>query len=300
MQNFKKYVNTAINLENYLSNGMLEECHDMLTEKMITFGGKAYPKFGNIVIMAGGAGSGKGFIKDELVGLEGRTFDVDELKTLASKTYLIRKKVKEKFGVDLKNLTANLKDAENVRKLHVIIGDYLNLPDKQQRAMFTSIMSAPPDRKPNIIFDVTLQNIRKLEKIAYQVTNIGYEKKNIHIVWVVNDIEVAKEQNKKRTRTVPIEILINTHKGVSETIKDILQMGDNLSKYMDGDIVFAFNKINVDNEVVKSENGGTFIKHADYFYVKRAGSPPTPVKKIDKEIRSKISSYVPKSVQWND
>ena len=39
-----------------------------LTEKLITFANKAYPKFGNVIIMAGGAGSGKGFVKDKLVG----------------------------------------------------------------------------------------------------------------------------------------------------------------------------------------------------------------------------------------
>ena len=50
-------------------------------EKLITFGGKAYPKYGHIVLMAGGAGSGKGFILSNLVGLEGKVFDVDELKT---------------------------------------------------------------------------------------------------------------------------------------------------------------------------------------------------------------------------
>lgn len=37
----------------------LTEAETMLQEALITFGGKAYPKFGNIVILAGGAGSGK-------------------------------------------------------------------------------------------------------------------------------------------------------------------------------------------------------------------------------------------------
>ena len=35
----------------------------VMNEKLITFGGKAYPKFGQVVILAGGAGSGKGFVK---------------------------------------------------------------------------------------------------------------------------------------------------------------------------------------------------------------------------------------------
>ena len=38
-----------------------------LNEKLITFGGKAYPKFGNAVLLAGGAGSGKGFVKETII-----------------------------------------------------------------------------------------------------------------------------------------------------------------------------------------------------------------------------------------
>jgi ABC-type uncharacterized transport system YnjBCD ATPase subunit len=72
---------------------------EALMEKLITFGGKAYPKYGNIVVMAGGAGSGKGFILSNLVGVEGKVFDVDELKTLASKTPAIKKRVADELGV---------------------------------------------------------------------------------------------------------------------------------------------------------------------------------------------------------
>ncbi|UQJ94980.1 hypothetical protein IANJMKHF_00074 [Klebsiella phage CPRSA] len=53
-----------------------------LTEALITFGGRAYPKFGQVVILAGGAGSGKGFTLEKLLGIEGITLDVDALKKL--------------------------------------------------------------------------------------------------------------------------------------------------------------------------------------------------------------------------
>lgn len=82
----------------------LQEEAVSLMEKLITFGGKAYPKFGNIVVMAGGAGSGKGFVLSNLVGMEGKVFDVDELKTLASKTPAIVKRIKAEMGVDLPQL----------------------------------------------------------------------------------------------------------------------------------------------------------------------------------------------------
>jgi hypothetical protein len=67
-----------LSFKQYLNENLSE-----LTEALITFSGQAYPKFGNVVILAGGAGSGKGFVKDKLIGIEGFNFDVDELKSLS-------------------------------------------------------------------------------------------------------------------------------------------------------------------------------------------------------------------------
>ena len=300
MQKFASFFKDIQIVEETIREEYIEQQYEDLVEALITFGGKAYPKFGNIVIMAGGAGSGKGFVKDKLVGIEGRVFDVDELKTLAAKTPAIRKKVKAEFGVDLENLATDLKRPENVAKLHEIIGDALNLPDKRMQTFYTSILTAADDRKPNIIFDVTLKDLRKLEKLTRQVSSIGYDKKNIHIVWVVNDIEVAKAQNVKRDRTVPVEILVNTHRGASATMQDIINMGKDLKRYMDGDIVFAFNKVGVDTEIEKSGKGGMYVVDANYFYVKRAGKAPMSQSEIGADLKRKISSYVPKNVSWED
>lgn len=271
-----------------------------LDEALITFGGKAYPKFGNIVILAGGAGSGKGFVKDKLMGIEGFVFDVDKLKNLVRFSIKIAKRLWDEHGVDINTLRGNnaLKNSENVSKLHEIVADYLNLDNKRLAALYTSVLTANPDRKPNLIFDVTLSSLTKLYSLTEQVSQLGYEKKSIHIVWVVNDIEVAKEQNAKRERVVPTEILVNTHRGASHSLNDIVNMGSGLTRYMDGDIVFAFNKVGIDSELVRSKNGGGYIKKSNYFYVKRVGRPPTPSVELSQEIRNKIRSYVPREVQW--
>jgi len=281
-----------------LRSFLIEEVAE-LSEKLITFANQAYPKFGNILIMAGGAGSGKGFIKDKLIGLEGYIFDVDKLKSLASKTPAIVKKIKDEMGINLEDLASNLKNPENVAKLHEIIGSYLGLDDARQKALYASILTADPDRKPNIIFDVTLKDLQKLETLTRQVSTLGYDKKSVHIVWVINDIEVATKLNAKRARTVPIEILINTHRGASQTMLDIVNMGDRLKKYMDGDIVFAFNKVDVDAELSKSDSGGSFVKTANYFYIKRSGKPVMDIETISKDVRAKISQYVPKNAEWS-
>jgi predicted kinase len=314
MQKFSSFIESLIEeeiLSDPIREAYIAEQYDILLEKLITVGGKAYPKFGNVVIMAGGAGSGKGFVKSNLVGMEGIDIDVDALKQLAAKAPMIKKRVSQEMGIDIEKLAANLKKPENVSKLHGIIGDFLKLDSRRLKATYTSILSAASDRKPNIIFDTTLKDLQKLQNLGRQLTSIGYDKSNIHIVWVVNDIEVAQAQNKKRDRVVPAEILVNTHRGASNTMNDIVNMGKGLKKYMDGDIVFAFNKVGVDSSLVKSDKagkkigmkgntkGGQFIKDAEYFYVKRKGKAPTPSAKLETELRRKIASYVPKGISWD-
>ena len=280
-------------------SSFLKEDYKELVEKLITLGGKAYPKFGNVVIMAGGAGSGKGFIKDNLLGLEGYSFDVDDLKSLASRTPAIVSRIKSEMGIDLADLAANLKNPENVSKLHDIIGNYLKLDSARKKAFYRSVISAPAERKPNIIFDVTLKDLRKLQNITQDVANLGYDKKNVHIVWVVNDIEIAKKQNAERDRKVPVEILVNTHRGASQTMLDIVNMGTSLKRYMDGDIVFAFNKIGVDADLVKSKRGGSYVKNANYFYIKKSGKPVMKLADVSSDIKRKIAQYVPKNAEWD-
>lgn len=274
----------------------IAESYEDLNEALITFAGQAYPKFGNVVILAGGAGSGKGFVKDKLVGVEGFNFDVDELKSLAMRTPQLVDKIKTQFGVDPTKL--NLKNPGDVAKLHEIIGDELKLDDKRKKMLFASILSADPSRKPNLIFDVTLKDLRKLQNLSNDVKKLGYDNDKIHVVWVINDIEVAKKQNAERSRQVPVEILVNTHRGASMTMNDVINMGNDLKKYMDGDIVFAFNKVKVDSDVAKSDKGGMYIKDAKYVYIKRAGKSPD-LNKLTRDVREKIASYVPPSVSWD-
>lgn len=300
------------------------EFNEYLLEKLITFGGKAYPKFGNVVILAGGGGSGKGFIQSQLMGIQGKTFDVDALKSLAVKSEKIAQRVKKELGVDLSQFKVKgaLKNPETVSLLHGIIGDELKLPDKEKRAFFSSIMTADPERKPNVIFDVTLKSLQKFDNLISNVTRLGYDKKNIHLVWIINDIEIALKQNAERDRFVKPEILINTHVGAQQTVADVIKLGNKLKSYMDGDIVFAFNKVGVDTSYIKSpkkdaefkflttknkkgetvnvdvSGGGGYLKDANFFYIKRAGKAVMNFDEIDKNIRAKIRDYVPKGAEW--
>lgn len=269
---------------------------EFLNEKLITFGGRAYPKFGQVVILAGGAGSGKGFQLNSLLGIEGKVFDVDALKTLAIGSKKFAERVKQETGYDLKKF--DLRVPENVSKLHEILSTVYNLPNKNESAFFASVLTQPEDRKPNIIFDVTLKGMSKLESITRNVVEVGYSKENIHIVWVVNDVKVALKQNRERSRVVPEEIFMDTHRGAAITMKEILSMGDNLKKYMDGDIWLTFNQVNIDTFQKKSDKGGSYIVGADYIKVKSKGKAQLSPDKLQSGIYDKIKDYVPSVDSW--
>lgn len=225
-------------------------------------------------------------IYDNLIGIKGKVFDVDHLKKLLLKVQSFNKKVKEEFGVDLSEL--DLKRAEDTRTLHYIVST-LGLADKRIEQFMKQTTGVK--EKPNIIFDVTLKSISKLDKITNIVTKFGYKRENIHIVWIVNSIDMALQQNAERDRRVPNDILKDTHKMVAAEMKRIFSGDYNMKKYMDGDFWIVFNKRFIDNLVAISDFGGSYIKEALYFKVKEKGKKMKELKEFSSEVVDKILDY---------
>ncbi len=265
-----------------------------LMEALITLGGKAYPTSGNVVFMAGGGGSGKGFVIKNLLGLEGKIFNVDKLKRFALKSSLIKQKA-ELYDIDLDAI--DLTDSNDVTALHAFFKE--TGLDKSEFDVFVSMLKSATE-KPNIIFDTTLRTFAHLANKSAEVEHLGYDKKNIHIVWVVNDVNIALSQNQKRTRRVDDNILLSTHSGTSETMKQIISTTKNLSKYMDGEIIIVFNKAGVDIETDSSSSGGQYIVKADYVRIKERGKPVKSMVDIGDDVIRKISSYVPNPEIWKE
>lgn len=282
----------------------------LLSEVAIQFGGKAYPKFNQAVILAGGAGSGKGFILSNLLQIEGKVFDTDKLKEFAIASLIVCEKVRQEFGVDLKDL--KLSNPKDVGKLHKIVTD-VGLHRKHLDTTMKSVFFAEKNKKPNLIFDVTLKDIRKLDDLTSVLIDNGYEKENIHVVWVMNKFDVAVEQNKNRPRVVSDETMLTTHEGAALTFAKILSMGEKLKSYLDGDIFIAFNQVGGDSivvqsgrdsstitnpDVLKSKKGGVYLKKSDYVQVKEVGKPQKTITELDQRVLDKIREYIPKTITW--
>lgn len=222
--------------------------------------------------------SGKGFVLSQIIDFQGKVFDVDEMKKQIqdagsydvnakdklSKQYLkkvekakdfkqksinIIKKMKHDDPKSFNDLPddgiepnqLNLKTPSHVALLHAYVDEF-NLDKKRKDAFFGAI-DPKSDHKPNVIFDVTLKRFGKLKEVYDYAMMAGYDIKNIHIVWILNDLEVAKRQNKSRSRQVPEDILVGTHEGASKTMAEIISQSSDVRKYADGDIWIMFNKV---------------------------------------------------------
>ena len=254
----------------------------MLNEKQILFnGGK---KYGQIVFLAGGAGSGKGFaISNFLAGNDFKIRDVDEWK----KAFLKLNQEKGKFP-ELADL--NLRNPKDVFKLHMAVKD-AGIKDKTLDALLSDVSQ---DRLPNIIFDITLKEIGDITEVMPKLQEVGYDPKNIHIVWVLTNYRVAVMNNAGRERVVPEDILLKTHEGAAKTMYQIVT--GSIPRGIDGKVAVILN--NRENTVFfdrPNSKGEKVIKDFTYLTIKQEGKRPVKRKEVQQQVFDWIRTNIPKT-----
>lgn len=184
-----------------------------LEERLVIVGGGK--RYGQVIFLAGGSGSGKGFAIDNFIhSMDYKIFDPDALKKNILKWNEITKKYPELLGKDMKN-------PKDVEFVHLFIRDRLGW-DKKMIDMFLAANRTDKATLPNIIFDKTLKDTDELKELVPQLLKAGYKKEDIHLVWVLTNYKIALQMNTTRDRTVPVTVLIKTHTGVAETMKNFL------------------------------------------------------------------------------
>ena len=216
---FNDSVSDSIGTNTCCSESLMEE---LLKEgKVVTFDGKINPDSGWIVVMAGGSGSGKGFVFDTLVPFHGKKLDPDELKPYVIKTSeIIGDRIIFKDGSEI-----NLEDAgvyppynmKNDKFVSLIHNHPLTkrLKKQQKDTLYRAASMSNSSRRPNIIFDTTLDELSKIEAIVDTYKPLGYK---IAVVYVFTPIDVAVTQNALRSRQVPKAVLLEIHRGVYKTL----------------------------------------------------------------------------------
>jgi hypothetical protein len=189
---------------------------DFIFENTVVGFKKKTPTYGECIILAGGPGSGKGFIKN-IIDADFKTYDVDDLKGKYIKL-LNQGKLKD----ELKNF--DFKNPEDVTELHMRVKDH-GWKDKQINLIFRNKQNPNKEANnskilPNLLFDRVSGKIEDITEIATRAKTLGY---NVTLVWVLCNLEVAKINNRVRDRYVDEEkVLIPNHKAAYKTLTDLL------------------------------------------------------------------------------
>lgn len=152
---------------------------------------------------------------------------------------------------------------------------------------------------PNVLFDSTFADMSDLESYLPRLIEIGYDPKNIHIAWVLTNYEIAMKNNAKRSRVVPDDILLRTHKGAAQTILSLVKKS--LPITIDGGIYVILN--NPENtmflidpktgEHYKNIKGKKVVKDFLYITMKKPGKAITTDADVKKQLYTWIKDNVP-------
>tara|TARA_R110000824_G_scaffold44088_4_gene128517 strand:+ start:518 stop:1870 length:1353 start_codon:yes stop_codon:yes gene_type:complete len=269
---------------------------EFLTEKQIVLGKGA--KYGQIVFLAGGAGSGKGFATSHF--LEGTKFkirDVDEMKKAFLKLAAMKNKYPEIRELDLRK-------PKDVFTLHMFVKNK-GVKDKSLNMMLTQ---AKAGKLPNIMFDVTMKDKGDITEVLPQLLEVGYNSRDIHIVWVLTNYYIAVEQNKapERGRIVPDDILLKTHEGAAGTMWNFVTSGT--PRGVDGSVhvILGGKKHTVfwnDPKTGKpfdGSKGRIIVKDFKYVTLKEPGKKITTEASLQQQILDWIRANAPKTKVTKD
>jgi hypothetical protein len=275
-------------------NTSMKTFSQYLEEKLILYGqGK---KYGQIVFLAGGAGSGKGFAISNFMEKEKfKIRDVDEWKKSFIKMANLQGKHPEIKGLNLKN-------PKDVYKIHMFVKK-LGIKDKSLDIM---LADANTDRLPNIMFDITMKDVSDIGDIIPKLEKVGYDSKNIHLTWVLTDYSVAIVNNRNRTRVVPEDIMLLSHEGAATSMYSVIK--GKLPRGLNGGVRVVLN--NRENtipyvdpktkKIVKTKTGNIIVTDFTYLTFNKEGKTIAPEADVKKEVMGWIAANVPKTKLTKD
>ena len=265
-----------------------------LEEKLIMYNqGKRY---GQIVFLAGGAGSGKGFaIKNFMEGEKFKIRDVDEWKKAFMKLADTKGTHPEVKGLKLSN-------PKDVYKLHMFVKKK-GIKDKSLELL---LRDANTNRLPNIMFDITMKDASDIGDVIPKLTEAGYDSKNIHLTWVLTNYAVAIVNNRNRERVVPEDIMLLSHEGAATNMYDVVK--GKLPRGLNGGVRVVLN--NRDNTIawadpdtkkpMKTSQGDIIVKDFTYLTFKKEGKSMGPEADVKRQLLGWIADNVPKTKLTKD
>lgn len=211
-------------LYDFIKESTLLESEELLEDRMVKYGGELSPKFGWCVIYVGGPASGKGSATKFLSRLEGDYYNVDDLKEI-KRMWQIRNPKTGKPHADnfeTPEEERNMGNSEFVSELHT---EMKPLSKKWKKLILNNPENeVGRERLPNIIFDITGDELSKIMEIVDTLKPIGYK---IAILWMLSTVERAIRNNTQRARQVDTDnVFIPKHEGVISAIEQLFSSGE--------------------------------------------------------------------------
>ena len=265
-----------------------------LEEKLIMYNqGKRY---GQVVFLAGGAGSGKGFaIRNFMEKEKFKVRDVDEWKRAFMKMADLQGKYPEIKGLNLKN-------SNDVAKIHMFVKK-MGIKDKTIDLMLADANSR---HLPNIMFDITMKDANDIDQYMPKLIKAGYDAKNIHLTWVLTNYAVAIVNNRNRPRVVADDIMLLSHEGAATSMYEVIK--GKLPKGLNGGVRVILNNLEntiawVDPDTKKpmlTKQGNIKVKDFTYLTLKKEGKSIGPEMNVKRQILGWIAANVPQTKLTKD
>jgi len=265
-----------------------------LEEKLIMYNqGKRY---GQIVFLAGGAGSGKGFaIRNFMEKEKFKVRDVDEWKRAFMKMADLQGKYPEIKGLNLKN-------SKDVAKIHMFVKK-MGIKDKTIDLMLADANSR---HLPNIMFDITMKDANDIDQYMPKLIKAGYDAKNIHLTWVLTNYAVAIVNNRNRPRVVADDIMLLSHEGAATSMYEVIK--GKLPRGLNGSVRVILNNLEntiawVDPDTKKpmlTKQGNIKVKDFTYLTLKKEGKSIGPEMDVKRQILGWIAANVPQTKLTKD
>ena len=266
-----------------------------LEEKLIMYNqGKRY---GQIVFLAGGAGSGKGFAIANFMEKEKfKIRDVDEWKKGFQKLADTQGLYPEIKGLKLKN-------PKDVYKLHM----FVKKTGIKEKSLDLLLQDANTKHLSNIMFDITMKDAADIGDVLPKLLEAGYDSKNIHLTWVLTNYAVSIVNNRNRARVVPEDIMLLSHEGAAKSMYDVVK--GKLPRGLNGGVRVVLNNrentipwVDPDSkEVMKDhKSGSVLVKDFTYLTFKKEGKSIGPESDVKKQLLGWIASNVPKTKLTKD
>ena len=265
-----------------------------LEEKLILYNqGKRY---GQIVFLAGGAGSGKGFaIRNFMEKEKFKVRDVDEWKRAFMKMADLQGKYPEIKGLNLKN-------SKDVAKIHAFVKK-MGIKDKTIDLMLADANSR---HLPNIMFDITMKDANDIDQYMPKLIKAGYDAKNVHLTWVLTNYAVAIVNNRNRPRVVADDIMLLSHEGAATSMYEVIK--GKLPRGLNGSVRVILN--NLENTIawvdpdtkkpMRTKQGNIKVRDFTYLTLKKEGKSIGPEMDVKRQILGWIAANVPQTKLTKD